>query len=158
MRAVARRLKVDERALRSAIKSGRVDRGVTVAGGRVTITDAAAAMKAFRDNRQDGQDRHRLKPGTLVDAEWKLKDVRSRSAEFELERKRGKYVLAADVERLWGRRVIEARNKLLAVPSRLRGRRPDLTREDLAAVDALIRAALTELADDRNQPQKENTK
>ena len=71
----------------------------------------------------------------------------ARRAEFDLRQREGEFVLVADVERRWTALVTEARNQLLGVSSRLRGRRPTLTDADLAAVDAAIRESLEGLAD-----------
>ena len=73
-------------------------------------------------------------------------------AEFDLRKREGEVVLAADVARRWGAMVVEARTSLLGIPTRLRGRRPALTDADLRAVDDLIREALEGLADRHGTP------
>ena len=79
----------------------------------------------------------------------------ARRAEFDLRQREGEFVLVADVERRWARLVTEARNQLLGVSSRLRGRRPTLTDADLATVDAAIRESLEALADRSETPSPE---
>lgn len=59
----------------------------------------------------------------------------------------GRLVLAADVERVWTARLVDCRNRLLAVPSRL-GAKLGLTREQVATIDSEIRATLQALADE----------
>ena len=68
--------------------------------------------------------------------------------ELRLAVKRGKLVDAQEVELLWSRRVVATRDKLLGIPSKLKGRRPALLRDDVLAVDVLIRECLEELASD----------
>ncbi len=63
-----------------------------------------------------------------------------------MQAKRGDLVPLRDVQGLWASIVIAARTGLLAIPSQLKGRRPDLTPADLRAVDALLREVLEELA------------
>lgn len=58
---------------------------------------------------------------------------------------RGELIPVADVEAEWSALVTDARQRLLAVPSRL-GTKLGLSREQVAIADAEIRAALTALA------------
>jgi hypothetical protein len=57
----------------------------------------------------------------------------------------GKLLLAADVERQWTAAIVDFRQRLLALPSRI-GARHGLTRKQIADLDAEIRATLTALA------------
>lgn len=57
----------------------------------------------------------------------------------------GKLVPAADVLAQWTARIVETRQRLLAVPSRI-GAKHGLTKAQVADLDAEIRAALTAMA------------
>ena len=81
--------------------------------------------------------------------------AQARRLELRAGREAGELVERRVVELSWSRHIVEARNKLLSIPSRLKQRRPDLSREDLAALDGLIRECLDELA---NTVPNENTK
>lgn len=90
--------------------------------------------------------RHR--PGMALAQEARAQlDIRRREEIEQRMAVKAKRLVPADgVEELLTRHVVEARNALLGVPSRLKGLRPDLSREDLRAVDTLIRETLTNLA------------
>lgn len=154
IKSVARRLRVTPKALRKAIRSGRVDRGVTTGpGGRVVITDGAAVMQAFRDNRDDSQDRNgQAKGPTLLAAELRVKAARAEKLEQDAAERSGRLVPADDVEDRWTTRVVRARTKLLGLPSRIKQRVPHLTVAELAEIDGLVREALEELADESSAP------
>lgn len=99
--------------------------------------------------------RHR--PGSVLAQEQRalLDQKRREEIELRLQVKRGEVISTAAVKADWSRHIITAKNKLLGVPTRLKGRRPDVLRADVEAVDALIREALEELADgaaDREEP------
>jgi phage terminase Nu1 subunit (DNA packaging protein) len=61
--------------------------------------------------------------------------------------KAGSLVRSVEVELRWARIATEVRTALLGIPSRLKGRRPNLTSEDLRVIDEMIRETLTGLAD-----------
>ncbi|MFN4125260.1 MAG: hypothetical protein ACK4HK_05450 [Pannonibacter indicus] len=61
---------------------------------------------------------------------------------------RRELVPAADVAATWGGIVRQVRSRLLAVPARLRQGLAHLTARDVEAIDAEIRRALEELAED----------
>lgn len=61
---------------------------------------------------------------------------------------RGELVAAVEVEQRWSDILRRIRSKLLAVPSRVRQSHPHLTAHDVAAIDAELRHALEELADE----------
>jgi hypothetical protein len=57
-------------------------------------------------------------------------------------------LLPVDVlRREWPRALIRVRNSLLALPTRARQRLDELDHEDVAVLDDVVRARLTELAD-----------
>lgn len=62
---------------------------------------------------------------------------------------RGEMVEAAAVERAWSDILRGVRAGMLAVPSRVAQRLPHLTVHDVTEIDAEIRAALTEIGNDR---------
>lgn len=137
------------RAIQEAIASGRIP-----VGPDGTI-DPAAADEAWARN-TDGARRPHTWNGhggngnaarSLVEAKVSESRERARALRMDNDRRAGGLVAVAAVERMLGRIISDAKNRLLGVPSRLKGRRPELSAEDLLAVDAEIRAALDELAD-----------
>ncbi|UYO55707.1 DNA packaging protein [Rhodopseudomonas palustris] len=56
------------------------------------------------------------------------------------------YVKATDVETRWSDLLRRLRSKILAVPSRVRQACPNLSAQDVAAIDSELRAALEEMA------------
>ncbi len=90
-------------------------------------------------------------------AAWRAARARREAAEAslaedELRRSRGEFLLAAVVEARMVEVFSSCKTKLLALPSRLRQRQPDLTLGQVAAVDALIREALEDLAGSELKP------
>jgi terminase small subunit / prophage DNA-packing protein len=61
---------------------------------------------------------------------------------------RREMVPAGDVLTEWRSTLAKVRAGLLALPNRIAGRIPTLTQTDIFEIDAEVRAALTELADD----------
>lgn len=74
-----------------------------------------------------------------------LYQEQARVARLKADQLSGKLVLAADVEKQWTARIVETRQRLLAVPSRI-GAKHGLSKAQIAAIDAEIRATLTALA------------
>lgn len=68
-------------------------------------------------------------------------------AELKAARLRGELVEAGAVEAEWSGILRTVRAGMLAVPSRVAAQLPHLSRTDIAAIDAEIRAALTDLGD-----------
>ena len=64
---------------------------------------------------------------------------------------RGDLLQAKDVERQWSDALRAVRARFLAIPSRILHRLPHLTRHDSEEIDAEVRAALTELANDHDE-------
>lgn len=69
----------------------------------------------------------------------------TRIARLKADKLAGSLVAVADVERLWATAVIDCRQRLLAVPSRV-GDKHALTRKQVAAIEAELREALEALA------------
>ncbi len=143
LRAFARRLGVDERAIRKGIASGRLTPAVVGRNGqgKPMITDEDKARAQWRSNAA------KTRAQSPSEATRQLALERARGLRLANDLKAGQLVRAADVERRWTCIMIEARNALLAIPARLKARRPDLTREDLRVIGELVRECLTELAD-----------
>lgn len=86
------------------------------------------------------------KPGRPVEAHRvRLATAQAELAEIRGAKLRGELVAAADVTATWAGMIADARQRLLAVPSRVAAKL-GLPKESVAVVDAEIRAALTALA------------
>src|SRR5262245_39720416 len=72
----------------------------------------------------------------------------ARLREMEVAEKESKLLDAAAVGRQWGSILRQVRAGVMAVPSRVRQRCPDLTVQQLEVIDRELRDALTALADD----------
>lgn len=71
---------------------------------------------------------------------------KAQRAELDYKTRAGELVPVADVEGRWTKLVVEAKGRLLAVPSKAKQRIPALGAVDVAVIDALIREALEEMA------------
>lgn len=74
-----------------------------------------------------------------------LYQAQTRIAELKAEQLAGRLVLISDVEEQWAARIVDCRQRLLAVASRV-GAKLGLNREQVEVIDSEIRAALTALA------------
>lgn len=81
----------------------------------------------------------------IADHRQKLVLAQAELAQIKAAKMRGELVPAADVRATWASIVADARQRLLAVPSRIAGK-AGLSREAVALVDREIRAALLALA------------
>lgn len=80
----------------------------------------------------------------------------TRMARLKADQLAGRLVSAADVEKQWTARIVETRQRLLAVPSRI-GAKWGLTKAQVAAIDSEIRATLTALAGQGSESDVGNT-
>jgi len=67
--------------------------------------------------------------------------------ELERKEKEGLLVRAADVEAKWVEVITISRTKVLGVPSKAKQRIPDLTQDQIAILEDIVREALEELAE-----------
>lgn len=74
-----------------------------------------------------------------------LYQEQARTARLKADQLEGKLVLATDVEKQWTTRIVETRQRLLAVASRV-GAKCGLTKKQVAEIDAEIRSTLAALA------------
>ncbi len=81
----------------------------------------------------------------VEDHRQKLVLAQAQQVELKNAKMRGELIPAADVVATWSNLVADARQRLLAIPSRL-GAQHALSRQLVAAMDAEIRAVLTALA------------
>ena len=135
------------RSVVEAVAAGRID-----VGPGQTIADPAAADQAWatRTDADKARGRHtngHAHPKSLPEARRLESLERARGLKLANDKLAGRLVEAAAIERLYSGHVIEARNALLGVPSKLKMRCPHLTVSDLAVVDVLIRECLENLAD-----------
>ncbi len=86
----------------------------------------------------------------VEDHRQKLVLAQAQQVELKNAKMRGELLPAADVIATWSGLVADARQRLLAIPSRL-GARHALSRQLVAAMDAEIRAALAALAAGRGR-------
>jgi phage terminase Nu1 subunit (DNA packaging protein) len=150
LRAFARRLGVSLPAVQRAGKEGRITITRNEAG-RPYIADpekATAEWEAHTRTRLATNGRAD-EPSALAKATQRHREAQAKIAEQEYARKAGLLVPVAEVERRQAARVLAVRTKLLSLASRVQQRIPGLTREDLVVIDALVREALEELAEDR---------
>lgn len=71
----------------------------------------------------------------------------ARAAKLKYETDMGKLVPAEEVQRRWLSIVSLARTKILGIPSKTRQRSPEMTNEQYAILEDVVRESLEELAD-----------
>lgn len=85
-------------------------------------------------------------PGLLA-AKIALAEQQREKLEIANAKARGELLPAAEVEKEWGLILRDLRASLLSLSARIGQKLPHLSTHDLAAIDAEVREALTELAD-----------
>lgn len=75
-----------------------------------------------------------------------LSQAQRKLAELDYHRKVGALVSAQEVELRWSGIITAVRDRLLGLPVRLKARVPELTRDQVAVLDELVRQDLEELA------------
>ena len=109
-----------------------------------TVVDAPVLPK-----RGPGRPR---KPGeSLEDSRKRKESALADMRQMEARKRAGDLVPARDVERMRADENRVQRSRLLAVPSRVRARCPELSRQQVDTIDREIRDALLELAADDEQ-------
>lgn len=84
---------------------------------------------------------------SLSEASAEEKRWKAQIAKQQFLQRAGELVDIRDVTHRWAHLATTARTKLLAVPSKVKSRRPSLNHDDIATIDEEIRQALEELAD-----------
>jgi len=147
--AFAARLGVDEKAVRKGIRNGRLERSVGQdAKGRSIIVDVALAEQEWQQNSDPSRVRGK-DIATTADERRRLIHAQRRKVNLHIRERLRDLIPRRAVEIRFSTRVVTARTKLLGIPSRAKQRIPHLTTADLAELEALIREALDELAEDR---------
>ena len=87
-------------------------------------------------------------PGAVSDERARLLAAQADGHELKNAATRGELIDARQVEAEWSNTLRSLRAAMIAVPSRVRQRLPGLSPAEVATIDAEIRAALTEAAND----------
>jgi len=149
-RAFALLVGCDESAVRKGARTGRLTRSLgRDAKGRPHIADVGLARREWTQNATRPARRRGGPLASLAEAQRQQHVERTRGLKLKNDLAAERVLDAGEVEAQWAKLVVQTRNTMLGVSTKLKGRRPNLDREDLAAVDSLIREALEELAGGR---------
>jgi phage terminase Nu1 subunit (DNA packaging protein) len=150
-REAAKALDCSRAKLQEARKRGDLVRSVSrdakgrlvidVEVARVELAEAAALRVTAKGEADETLQRWRS-------ARARLAEAQAAQAEEELRLKRGRLVEVDEVRSEWVKLVTRSRNRLLALPSKIRQRLPNLTHAEVALIDGLVREALSELGGD----------
>jgi hypothetical protein len=165
----------DIKTVREAIAAGRLSQSLTKDGKRIRdaeladqewaastksdyipLTGPAANVTAPVDNQTSGPATAAPHVNALADARARREAAQAELREMELAKHRGELVPAKDLEshlaRIDGHMKAtfeRCRNKILAIPGRVRQRDPSLTKRQMATIEDLVKDALLELAEGR---------
>lgn len=128
------------------------DRGVLPREGDDRYPVETVVQKYCSYLRAAAQARGGDSAAAAADERARLSRARAQLAEAKNGVILGELVKADEVQSTWSGIVRTVRAAMLAVPSRVASRVPDLTPHHVREIDAEIRAALTELADDNDRP------
>jgi phage terminase Nu1 subunit (DNA packaging protein) len=79
------------------------------------------------------------------DERRRLARLQADALEMKISRERGALVDAGEAERVLASIAVKARDAILRAPARIAAQLPHLSRSDVAAIEAVLRQALTEL-------------
>ena len=151
----ARRIGVTPGAVTRAIKTGRITAEKRDGKWMIDPEGAAREWAESTKYRIEASGARELQKAIGAGPRRSIKDSRAMREEYEARLARLKYetavgelIRADEAESTWCSIVALARTKLLAVPSRAKIRMPELSAEQVTAVEELIRDALEELSED----------
>jgi hypothetical protein len=167
MRAYAKHRGVSPEAVSKAVKKGRLTKAVVGEGADRKI-DSDVADREWAENsdptkfRNSGaENRQAAAPeaepipeatkkaqSTVVQSAAVLKSYQARLAKLDFEERSGRLVDADKIRKLWTSVAAIARTKVLGIPSKLR-QRIEITPEQYAMLELIVREALEELANER---------
>lgn len=110
-----------------------------------TVTDGPVTPSGVTAPPRNTARRPALSP--LAQASADEKQWKARQAELDYRKNASELMPAKEAVARWADIAVRLRSRLLGVPSKVKGRRPELTLDQVAAIDEEIRAALTELAE-----------
>ncbi len=148
MSEFARRVGVSPQAISRAVQSGRLTT-VPNEKGRPRL-DAEAAKEEWqrtskRNNKQSSEDD--LSPKlSYYDVRAVHEEYKARLARLKYEEEKGQLVRTDDVRLAVGKIINATKSKMLSVPAKAKIRLPNLSLEDVDALEEMIREALTDLA------------
>jgi phage terminase Nu1 subunit (DNA packaging protein) len=157
--ALARYLAVSRVAVSKAIKRGRFVESLTYRDGRPWFTDFGVAEREWHANvdrtrapsgvkdQDAGDDEDDQEDGgpSLSKASAREKHWKALTAELTYKQRAGELVNAAELQAAMADTFTTVRTRLLGVPSKAKQRLPELTLEQLATIDDLVREGLEEL-------------
>jgi hypothetical protein len=181
LRAYAKHRGVSAMAVSNAVKTGRLVASVARVKGQPKIRDAELADREWDANtnhstapgyvkqrgpgrpprgpgrppKQDDDDQVRLGM-SLADASAAEKVWKARIAELDFLERNGEVVDAKKMAATLVDVYTRCRTKLLGIPTRVKQQLPDLSIKDVAAVDALVRETLEELAEELSADEVED--
>jgi hypothetical protein len=137
------------RAVQVAIRDGRLSKSITP--DKQVASAAAADAEWGSTTHADripltGPTAAGVQPPDLAESRARREAAEASLAEIELAEKRGELVPVTDVESKLVGVFARCKNKLLAVPSRVRQRDPALSPAQVELIEAVIREALDDLA------------
>lgn len=155
--AFARRVGVDEKTIRMAIRTGRLERSIgRNAKGTPYIADAVLAEQEWRENRDPSRERGAQSADasssngasgiTIADERKRLIRAQARRAEIENDKRAGDLVPARQVELRWTGLVVEASVAARGLPTRAKQRIPHLSVADVLVLTQLVDEMLEGLA------------
>jgi phage terminase Nu1 subunit (DNA packaging protein) len=156
--ALARYLAVSRVAVSKAIKKGRFVESLTTRDGRPWFTDFVVAEREWHANvdrsrapgavkdQAAGEDEDELEGGpSLSKASAREKHWKAQLAELNYKQRAGELVNAAELQAAIADTFTTVRTRLLGLASKAKQRLPELTLEQLATIDDIVREGLEEL-------------
>jgi hypothetical protein len=153
----ARALNISPQAMTRAIREGRVKTKISAAGREMVELDGLRERYAATTQRKIGGadlgDTPPRKSGEPIpdynESRARTEFLKAELLELERAEKERTLIPAAEVEAKWVELVTIARTKLMGMPSKAKQRMPDLSADDIAILEDIVRESLEELSGER---------
>lgn len=163
----ARHRKCDVMAVKKAVNTGRIKK---TPSGKINSRTADIAWSENTDELRghrnyaatqpasDGASEPMSAGATYVAARAEREKYQALLAKLKYEEESGLLVPVKEFEEALASIISNSRSKVLSLPSKIKGRIPHLTTKDVAAIDALVRGSLEDLAETMEAPKREKPK
>ena len=153
----ARALNISPQAMTRAIREGRVKTKISAAGREMVELEGLRERYAATTQRKiGGADlgnaplRTKQQIPDYNESRARTEHLKAELLELERAEKEGSLVSAAEVETKWIELVTIARTKLMGMPTKAKQRMPDLSGDDIAVLEDIVRECLEDLSGERS--------
>jgi phage terminase Nu1 subunit (DNA packaging protein) len=142
LRAYARHRRCSPEAVSKAVKAGRLRESVTQVNGRPAIASTDLADEEWERNTQP---RDGSTMDELIAVRVRKETAQAELAELDLAERRGELIAAEKVKAKWAAETVAFRTEMLSVHVDCKQEMPELSLEQIAKIEAVVRRKLERL-------------